>query len=428
MNAILCKQKNDCECIDSVVENLTSEGGDADRFLSQEYFIGDNPLNRRFGQLGCLSWCFSEISQDDADDCAQRQAQECVYGSDEPQQPDQDPPPTEPPYEPLVVYHNTRQSCTFTCQSGLSHTYVVEAGTVPGLTQVEADAIAYSYACYRAKRDAGCIPPSVVPTIYYSALYTIDCPPGTQGETVVVPEGMFSSTISQQDADSFAEEYGNDLSLAECRYYNTEQTAECPGGTSGQDVITPADTYSSLVSQADADQQALDAALAALDCTEDFDCLGTPNSFQTAIWTQNTVDFPAPPCGVGSITSGSGTWSVLRNRDGSCDDATLVMDTTICTQGDGYETTWTIPWSFSGTFNNASTNQINFVLQINNVIVAAQTVDLELGLNPTIVFSGPLPHGIVPIRLSFDLECLPTTASDSVECHGTIVITPTTPP
>lgn len=52
-------------------------------------------------------------------------------------------------------------------------------------------------------------------------------------------------------------------------YYNTEQTAECDDGETGDSVTIEAGQYSSTVSQADADAQALAAAEAQLQCCAD---------------------------------------------------------------------------------------------------------------------------------------------------------------
>lgn len=105
-----------------------------------------------------------------------------------------------------------------------------------------------------------------------------NCAAGYQGGTVTytVPAAMFTSAISQEDADNQAETYfhtnaqsyaNNIVNNAGCFliYYNvakseTDTTGSCdPGYVGGAVTYTvPAGTYSSIISQADADQQALD--------------------------------------------------------------------------------------------------------------------------------------------------------------------------
>lgn len=74
--------------------------------------------------------------------------------------------------------------------------------------------------------------------------------------------GVFSSSISQADADIIAEDYlstffGNEVI---CGWWNTQQVAMCCDGTTQ---TVAADTIFSTVSQADADAQALSQATAA---------------------------------------------------------------------------------------------------------------------------------------------------------------------
>jgi|GEM_PF-594772 len=117
------------------------------------------------------------------------------------------------------------------------------------------------------------------PVIYtnklISEVFTRDnCASGYLGGpvTFTVPAGTYTSYISQQDADAQAETYvlTNGQAYAESNgtcsliYYNaaqsqTDTTRNCdPGSVGGTVTYTvPANTYSSIISQADADQQAL---------------------------------------------------------------------------------------------------------------------------------------------------------------------------
>lgn len=128
------------------------------------------------------------------------------------------------------------------------------------------------------------------PFLYRNAAQLVVCPEGRHGPNTLVPAGCALSQVSQADADQQA------LAFAElnqrCAWLNTEQSASCasdwgthdfesetvgPGfefstGAGGwpdsafNTSTTPAGTVASYVSQADADQQALDQAEAALTC------------------------------------------------------------------------------------------------------------------------------------------------------------------
>jgi hypothetical protein len=101
-----------------------------------------------------------------------------------------------------------------------------------------------------------------------------NCAAGYQGGTATysVAASTYSSTISQLDADLQAElniltngqNYANTNGSCSLIYYNavqsqTNTTQDCPAGQVGGSVTytVPAATYSSIISQADADQQAL---------------------------------------------------------------------------------------------------------------------------------------------------------------------------
>jgi hypothetical protein len=102
-----------------------------------------------------------------------------------------------------------------------------------------------------------------------------NCPPGYMGDTVVysVPASMFMSLISQEDADMQAQNYiltngqayANTNGVCRLVYWNTaisisDTTENCPPGYVGGIVTytVPAGRYFSVVSQADADDKALD--------------------------------------------------------------------------------------------------------------------------------------------------------------------------
>lgn len=87
---------------------------------------------------------------------------------------------------------------------------------------------------------------------------------------VSCPAGQFGS-IAANTYTADTQEAADSLAAAnlQCHYENAEQTATCPEGETGDPVTIPAGTYSSLVSQEDADAQAAAAAEAALVCVVD---------------------------------------------------------------------------------------------------------------------------------------------------------------
>jgi hypothetical protein len=91
-----------------------------------------------------------------------------------------------------------------------------------------------------------------------------DLPPGVtlSSSGVSISGGVFSSGVSQDDADSIAEDYLSTFfgTAVECGYFNAVQNATCCDSTV-QSVA--AGTIFSVVSQADADAQALAQASAA---------------------------------------------------------------------------------------------------------------------------------------------------------------------
>lgn len=132
----------------------------------------------------------------------------------------------------------------------------------------------YEYNNISASKQNGC------PGIYYNRLISEtftrnNCGPGYIGGAVTynVPANMYSSALSQQDADAQAEAYlltngqtyANTNAICTTLYYNTVQsqnfiTASCqPGNVGGTVTYTvPAGRYYSIVSQAYANQKALD--------------------------------------------------------------------------------------------------------------------------------------------------------------------------
>lgn len=140
----------------------------------------------------------------------------------------------------------------------------------------------------------------VIQCHWKSAEVILECPEGAEGGPITVPFGHDISFISQQDADSKAIEYAHDQVPSVCTYWNDEQTVNCTPPETGGPFTVPAHTYSSSVSKAEANALALADAQAQADagCTS---CTDYPIS--GLVWTQGGV-------GVGSAAGGSGSGTV----------------------------------------------------------------------------------------------------------------------
>jgi Family of unknown function (DUF5977) len=131
----------------------------------------------------------------------------------------------------------------------------------------------YEYNNVSAAKQTGC--PASYSNHLISEVFTrSNCAAGYQGDTITytVPAGTYSSTASQQDADVQAQlylltngqTYANANGGCSLLYYNVAETLadttrDCATGYKGGPVTytVPANTYSSIISQADANQQAL---------------------------------------------------------------------------------------------------------------------------------------------------------------------------
>ncbi len=164
----------DClPCNDDPIRNISAEEPDIDVFIGFADFRGNPPLNILYAQIGCKRVCFSAISQRDANDCATRQAAECVFvtwrppvdppivpppggGPNNPNTPGGIP-PSNPRNNRLPTFRNSAQSCTVFCPDGTPFVEEIAPGTLVALTQIGADEMAKSLACKRAEVDKLCI-------------------------------------------------------------------------------------------------------------------------------------------------------------------------------------------------------------------------------------------------------------------------------
>ena len=174
------------------------------------------------------------MSQLDADLCALRSAEDCVWNGGEPPGPPVPPGPNNPggkggghnlppsnPRNPIRRYGNTVQSCDALCPDGSPFTETVPAGTITELSQALADAKAKSLACKMAQHNLFCVsgtpPTACVGDTYFflittnvaeELLWSIDgdLPPGLtfnfDGTITGIPSAGGSYTFVVEVSDS----------------------------------------------------------------------------------------------------------------------------------------------------------------------------------------------------------------------------------
>jgi len=178
---------------DSPFRNLSAERPDTNTFTEVVFDGGNEDDPKIFVRPGCLSLCVSDVSAEEAEACARRQAAICNYTPpvvvDPPVLPPDgpwDPPPdgpgtntpgtgnpgTNPPGEGTTtppdgpkdpnsgggeLKFNTPQTCVETCPDGSTFSKTIPAGQFVALTQALADAQAMTAACKAAKAEKICI-------------------------------------------------------------------------------------------------------------------------------------------------------------------------------------------------------------------------------------------------------------------------------
>jgi hypothetical protein len=180
-----------------------------------------------------------------------------------------------------VTFSNNAQTATAQCPAGTTGaavSYTVPAGTIQVTTnQADADAQALSLALQTAGNQLNCVTP---PTTYFNTAqtFTATCTGGTGAPvTVTIPANSYSSIVSQADANQQALNAAQSAAQAalQCVFINTQQsyTASCTAPATGTPVTitVPAAVFTSTLSQADANAQALASATnqanAALACS-----------------------------------------------------------------------------------------------------------------------------------------------------------------
>jgi Putative Ig domain/Concanavalin A-like lectin/glucanases superfamily len=153
---------------DDPFQNYSSDPADDTLFWGRATFRDTCPLGWQCEGNTCTAECTSAISQQDADDCALRKAQECVWNKwwrprnadDPPASPD-DP---NPGFIRPTIYRNAEQTVTVRCPDGgtcgvvacdapdtPTFTFTIAADTFNALSQADANRKAYGIALTRAR-------------------------------------------------------------------------------------------------------------------------------------------------------------------------------------------------------------------------------------------------------------------------------------
>lgn len=140
-----CPNVLDCECVDFPIRNFTAEGPEPP-FIGVVVVRPRPRLNEEWESAACKSFCLSDVSQQDADDCALRNAQFCVT------------PPCEPPQVcgPQLVCSDPMVG-TYPCPDGSLYFFPLGAGAFCAFNLTEANAQAQSAANNRARENHFCV-------------------------------------------------------------------------------------------------------------------------------------------------------------------------------------------------------------------------------------------------------------------------------
>lgn len=201
------------------------------------------------------------------------------------------------------TYYNSVQSYTASCPSGQAGepvTVTTAAGLYSStMSQADADAQAMAAAQQGAQSKLSCVSGQVF--LNAAQTYVAQCP-GASGSTpaavgpsvsITIPAGTYKSTISQAFADAAALEAATATALSQlvCTYYNGLQTANVTCVIGSESATVPAGQFTSTVSQADADQQAMSLAQsqATDSCTNPAGAFNIGNTVQTVTYSSTVT-------------------------------------------------------------------------------------------------------------------------------------------
>lgn len=236
-----------------------------------------------------------------------------------------------------ATFYNDERRHTASCEAGLTgdpKTVVIPAGTVGSvISKEDANARALDLARTQAEGLLDCEEEA---QLFWNeeqsaiASCSDGLPEGSPipdgaNHTAVVPANTFSSTVSVAAANAAALAAAESQASAQlsCTFWNSAQeyTASCPADETGDDVVktTPAHTYSSTISQAAANSQALNAAKVAAEA--ELDCDGGSGGANTFYNTEQVAmksgfcNNKTPPCAVGvTIRVSAGAFSSINSQ------------------------------------------------------------------------------------------------------------------
>lgn len=166
MNQPCANQLKDCDCSDSPVSNLTAEGPDFPQFIAFPNIPFPPPIGAVFSSPFCNGWCISDVSQQDAQDCANRQQVDCVVtdnGSSN--TPGCDTGWCSTPRTQRSVFLSAEQHCSVLCPDQTdTFNFTLPSGAVHSpWSQADADARAESLCRRRAADHFLCLTDVTVP-------------------------------------------------------------------------------------------------------------------------------------------------------------------------------------------------------------------------------------------------------------------------
>lgn len=260
----------------------------------------------------------------------------------------------------------------------------------------------------------------------------LPCQGGQFGGPIIIAAGTFTSYISKADANAQALAAAQDLAAITCHWENTEQIVFCPEGETGGPFTVPAGTYSSFISQADADAQALADAQAQADAG----CVGCTNfPVQDLTWNQTG------PFGGGSSGSASGGTG-SATLDGTGND-NISFSAQLANSCNSYQISIAVTWDIkanSGFFPPPPfPNPFSFLqVLIDEVLVLDETAlsaNMPPGTCTTNANNTILTHMIEPDAYSIanghhkiQFSCGQDVIGGACGCTFNFSITPLTPP
>jgi len=184
MSTQCCPVKSLCIDPASPIENFSSERPDPPLFIGGNNGWDNGPggfntpcICSPWISVGCLSFCFSTISQQDADLCAARQQLACDTNGW-----------PRPPGGPQQTFLNDAENCASLCPDGSPFNFTVPAGTFLSTNHARANQLASAFACENARLRRICLSSLSKPEACINASYS---------GSIVASGGLLSPTSNR---------------------------------------------------------------------------------------------------------------------------------------------------------------------------------------------------------------------------------------